>query len=185
MNELNNVRVAAIATDGVEQVELTEPAKALRDAGARVDVISPQGEKIQGFNHTDKANTISADRSLEDISPNEYDAVLLPGGAVNADFVRALPKQKEFLRAMDRDGKPFAVICHAPWELISAGIAQGRKMTSYHTIQDDVRNAGAYWVDEEVVVDGNLVTSRKPTDIPAFNREIIELFSRVPAVAST
>ena len=183
MPELDNIRVACIATEGVEQPELTEPVKALREAGAIVDVISPDGKPIQAFNHHDKGDQIPADRSLDDVQASEYDAVLLPGGALNADFMRAVPANLEFLGQMDAQGKPFAAICHAPWELVSAGIIEGRRMTSYYTIQDDLKNAGADWVDEEVVVDGSLVTSRQPDDIPAFNREMIRVFGRVPAGA--
>ncbi len=183
MADLSSIRVACIATDGVEQVELTEPLNALREAGAKVDVISPKGGQIQGFNHIDKADKIDVDRQLDEISANEYDAVLLPGGAVNADFMRMVPEQKHFLNQMAAADKPFAVICHAPWELVSAGLARGRRMTSYYTIQDDLRNAGAEWVDEQVVVDGNLVTSRQPDDIPAFTREMLNLFSKVPATS--
>lgn len=184
MAELEHTRVAVIATDGVEESELTEPVKTLKEAGARVDVISPKGKDIQAFHHHDKTKMIPVDRSLEDIRAEEYDAVVLPGGALNADFLRVVPKQQQFLKEMHDDGKPFAVICHAPWELVSAGLARGHRMTSYHTIQDDIRNAGAEWVDEEVVVDGNLVTSRQPGDLPAFNREMIRVFARVPAGAS-
>lgn len=181
MTQLNNLRVAVLATDGFEESELTEPVKALREAGARPEVISPKPGQIQAFKHHDKSIKVDVDRTLDDISADQYDAVLLPGGALNADTLRVEPKVQGFLRQMDRAGKPMAVICHAPWELISAGLAQGRTMTSYSTIQDDVRNAGATWVDQEVVVDGNLVTSRQPTDLPAFNREMLALFSRVPA----
>jgi protease I len=181
MAQLSNTRVAAIATDGFEEAELTEPVKALKDAGATVDVISTKRGNIQAFRHHDKSITVPVDRTLDEASPGEYDAVLLPGGALNADAIRVEPKLKSFLQESGSAGKPMAVICHAPWELISAGLAKGRTITSYHTIQDDVRNAGANWVDQEVVVDGNFVTSRQPSDIPAFNREMINLFARTPA----
>jgi protease I len=181
MAQLSNTRVAVIATDGFEEVELTEPVKALKDAGATVDVVSTKQGNIQAFRHHDKSITVPVDRTLDEVSPSEYDAVLLPGGALNADKIRVEPKLKSFLKESSSAGKPMAVICHAPWELISAGLAKGRTITSYHTIQDDVRNAGANWVDQEVVVDGNLVTSRQPSDIPAFNREMINLFARTPA----
>ena len=183
MAQLDGIRVAAIATDGVEETELTEPVKALREAGARVEVIAPKPGTIQAFNHLDKGSQIQADRTLDQASPDMFDAVLLPGGALNADFLRADRRLQEFLRGMANSRKPFAAICHAPWELISSGLAHGRRMTSYHTIQDDLRNAGAEWVDQEVVVEGDLVTSRKPDDIPAFNREMIRLFARIPAAA--
>jgi protease I len=181
MQELENYRVAVIATDGVEEVELVEPRKALNQAGAQTEVIAPKAGQIQGFNHHDKSSRLKVDRTLDQVSPDDYDAVLLPGGALNADEIRVDERLKRFLRAMQQAGKPMAVICHAPWELISAGLAKGRRLTSYHTIQDDLRNAGAEWEDREVVVDDNLVTSRKPDDIPAFNREMIKLFSRRPA----
>jgi protease I len=177
MDKLNGMRVAVIATDGFEEAELVEPVRALRRAGAQVDVVAPRGKQIQAFRHHDKSIKVDVDRTLDDADPEEYDAVMLPGGALNADALRVEPRLQEFLREMDDTGKPMAVICHAPWELISADLVDGRKLTSYHSIQDDLRNAGARWVDQEVVVDGNLVTSRKPTDLPAFNRAMIELMS--------
>jgi len=181
MADLHGVRVAIVATDGFEESELTEPRQALQEAGAQTEVIAPKSGQIQGFKHHDKSTKIDVDRTLDEIRAGEYDAVVLPGGALNADAIRIEPKLQGFLREMNSANKPMAVICHAPWELVSAGLAQGRTLTSYHTIQDDIRNAGATWVDREVVVDGNLVTSRKPTDIPAFNRELIGLLSKVPA----
>jgi protease I len=183
MSDLSNIRVAVIAGDGFEESELTEPVKALKEAGATVDVISPKGGQIQAFKHHDKSIKVDCNRTLDEVRPEEYDAVQLPGGALNADSIRMIPQLQSFLQAIDKAGKPIAAICHAPWELISAGLARGRTMTSYYTIQDDIRNAGGNWVDQEVVVDGNLVTSRKPDDIPAFNREMINLFSKVPAGA--
>jgi len=181
MAQLSNIRVAVIATDGFEEPELTEPVKALKDAGAQVDVVSLKKDDIQAFRHHDKSITVPVDRTLDEINANEYDGVVLPGGALNADTIRVEPKLQSFLRNFNSAGKPMAVICHAPWELVSAGLAQGRTMTSYFTIQDDIRNAGANWVDREVVVDRNLVTSRQPDDIPAFNREVFNLFARTPA----
>jgi protease I len=181
MAQLDTTRIALLATDGVEEAELTEPRKALQNAGARVDVISPKSGEIQAFKHDTKSLKIGVDRTLDDARPDEYDAIVLPGGALNADAMRMQPEVQSFIKAMHNAGKPFAVICHAPWELISAGLASGRTMTSYHTIQDDVRNAGATWVDQEVVVDGNLVSSRQPSDLPAFNREMLNLFSKTPA----
>jgi len=181
MNELNDLRVAVIATDGFEESELTEPVKALTEAGARVEIVSNKEDQIQAFRHHDKSIKVNVDRTLDDATPDQYDAVMLPGGALNADAIRVEPKLKSFLQQMQRAGKPMAVICHAPWELVSAGLAKGRTITSYYTIQDDIRNAGANWVDQEVVVDNNLVTSRQPGDLPAFNREMIKLFSRVPS----
>lgn len=181
MSDLQQLRAAIIAMDGFEESELIEPHKALVGAGAHVDVISARGGDIQGFQHHDKAGKVLVDKIFDQVRPGDYDALVLPGGALNADQARMEPKIRDFIREFDRDGKPMAVICHAPWELISAGVARGRRLTSWHTIQDDVRNAGADWVDREVVVDRNLVTSRGPQDLPAFNREMISLFSHVPA----
>ena len=185
MSQLQQIRVAIIALDGFEEAELTEPKQALEQAGAKVDVISAQPGEIQGFRHHDKAGKVRVDRTLDEASPNEYDALMLPGGALNADNARANPKVRQFIREMDRAGKPIAAICHAPWELVSAEMVRGRKVTSWHTVQDDIRNAGGEWVDREVVVDQNLVTSRGPKDLPAFNREMVALFSRVPVEAHT
>ncbi len=185
MAALENFKVAILATDGFEESELTEPAKTLGQAGAKVDVIAPKAGKIQAFQHFDKSITVPVDKTLDQANPNDYDALMLPGGALNADFMRAQPKALGFIRAMNQAGKPMAVICHAPWELISAGLVRGRTLTSYHTIQDDIRNAGGNWVDQEVVVDGNLVTSRQPSDLQAFNREMVRLFaSRRPQTAA-
>jgi len=183
MAQLSNVRVAVIATDGFEETELTEPVRALKEAGAQADVISLKSGQIQAFRHNDKGIMVNVDKTLDQVQPNQYDALLLPGGALNADQLRMEPKVQAFIRDVQSSGKPMAVICHAPWELISAGVAKGRTLTSYHTIQDDLRNAGANWVDQEVVEDGNLVTSRQPDDIPAFNQAMLRLFSRVPAAA--
>ncbi len=183
MAQLSNVRVAVIATDGFEETELTEPVRALKEAGAQADVISLKGGQIQAFRHNDKGIMVNVDKTLDQVQPNQYDALLLPGGALNADQLRMESKVQAFIRDVHSSGKPMAVICHAPWELISAGVAKGRTLTSYHTIQDDLRNAGANWVDQEVVEDGNLVTSRQPSDIPAFNGAMLRLFSRVPTAA--
>ncbi len=175
---LENMRIAILATDGVEQVELAEPRKAFEDAGARTILIAPGPGKIQGMKHHDKADKLDVDMKLDDVKPEDFDAVLLPGGALNADALRMNEKAREFVRAMDAAGKPFAIICHAPWLLVSAGLVKGRSMTSYHTIQDDMRNAGAQWSDKEVVIDRNWVMSRRPSDIQAFNREAIRLFAQ-------
>jgi protease I len=183
MSNLHQPHVAIIATDGVEEIELTGPLKALREAGARPDMISVHGGEIQGFRHHDKAGKIRVDRTLDEVSLNDYDALVLPGGALNADQMRTNAKVRQFIYEFDRGGLPIAAICHAPWELISAGIISGRTLTSWSTIQDDVRNAGGHWEDKEVVVDANLVTSRGPNDLPAFNREMLTLFSRIPAGA--
>ena len=174
---LDGVRVAILATDGVEDAELREPRRALQQAGAETVLFAPKEGSIQSFKHHDKADTFNVDMSLAEADPAQYDAVLLPGGALNADTLRVQTRAQEFVREMDRQAKPIAVICHAPWLLISAGCVRGRSITSYHTIQDDLRNAGAKWQDEEVVRDRNWVSSRQPSDIPAFNREMIQLFS--------
>ncbi|HEX8984785.1 MAG TPA: type 1 glutamine amidotransferase domain-containing protein [Bryobacteraceae bacterium] len=172
-----------IALDGFEEVELTEPRKALESVGAKVDVLSEKPGDIQGFHHHDKSGKVKVDRTLDDASPNEYDGLMLPGGALNADQARMNPKVRQFIREIDRARKPMAAICHAPWELISADVVKGRKLTSWPTIQDDIRNAGGRWEDSECVVDQNLVTSRGPRDLPAFNREMTNLFARMPAEA--
>jgi protease I len=179
MSELSGFRVAVLATDGFEEPELTEPVKALREAGATVTILSTRPGEIQGVRHDiDRTIKVKVDRPVRGARAEEFDAVLLPGGALNADAMRMVPEVQAFLRAMQDAGKPFAVICHAPWELVSAGLVLGRRLTSYHTIQDDVRNAGGHWVDREVVEDGNWVSSRQPSDIPAFNRAMLRLFSR-------
>ena len=176
-NEHNEQRIAILATDGFEEAELVEPMKALQAAGMQVDVIAPHDGQIQAFRHHDKSIMVSVTHALDQANPAEYSALVLPGGALNADDMRMLPKVQEFVRAFDAASKPMAVICHAPWELVSADRVRGRTLTSWPTLQDDIRNAGGTWVDREVVVDGNLVTSRKPDDLPAFNREMLTLFS--------
>lgn len=184
MAQLTDFRVAVLATDGVEETELTEPVKALRDAGARVTILSLEHGQIQAVRHDlDKTVKVKADGTIRDASAEEFDAVHLPGGTVNADTLRMAPEVQAFLRAMQDAGKPLSAICHAPWELVSAGLVRGRTLTSYHSIQDDVRNAGGNWLDREVVEDGNWVTSRSPGDLPAFNRAMLNLFARnlVPA----
>jgi protease I len=176
--KLEGMRVAILATNGVEQVELTEPRKALEEAGARTTLISTKPGKIKGMNHDQIANEFDVEMLLEDADPEEFDAVLLPGGALNADALRVENGAQEFVRYIDDSGKPIAVICHAPWLLISAGLVEGRTLTSYHTIEDDIRNAGGNWMDKEVISDQNWVSSRQPSDIPIFNREMINLFSQ-------
>jgi protease I len=180
MSDLRQLSVAVIATDGFEQAELDDPVKALRNAGAHVDIISDHAGEIQGFQHHDKARKVAVDRTLDEATPAAYDGLVLPGGALNADNMRGNAKVKQFIYEMDRASKPMAVICHAPWELISAGVVRGRTLTSWHTIQDDIVNAGGQWEDREVVIDMNLVTSRGPKDLPAFNREMLALLSRAP-----
>lgn len=174
---LYGIKVAVLTTDGVEQAELLEPKKAFEEAGATVLVISPKGGKIQGFKHYDKADQIPVDLELNRADPEHFDAVLLPGGALNADVLRIEKKAQEFVHEIDQQGKPIAVICHGPWLLVSAGLVKGRKLTSWPTLQDDIRNAGGEWEDREVLRDRNWVSSRKPDDIPAFNREMIRLLA--------
>lgn len=177
-NQLSGVRVAIVVSTDFEQAELVGPKQAFEQAGAKTTIISPNNGQITGVNHDEKADTFNVDLPLNQANPDDYDALLLPGGALNADFLRVVPEAQAFVKAFDSKKKPMAVICHAPWLLISAGLVKGRTMTSYNTIQDDIRNAGANWVDQEVVVDGNLVTSRKPDDIPAFNKAAIDLISK-------
>jgi protease I len=174
---LQGLRGAILATDGVEDAELKQPRKALDMAGAKTTLFAPKAGKIYSMNHHDKAAEYDVDESLDQARAEQFDAVLLPGGALNADTIRVHPRAQQFVRDMDKAGKPIAVICHAPWLLVSAGIVQGRTMTSYHTIQDDLRNAGAKWQDIEVLRDKNWVSSRQPSDIPAFNQAMTELFS--------
>jgi protease I len=179
MAELTGLHVAVLATDGFEEPELLEPVKALKEAGAKVTIVSPNRAEIQGVhNDLEKTVKVKVDRTLGDVRAEEFDAVLLPGGAVNADRMRTVPEVQTFLRAMQEAGKPIAAICHAPWELVSAGLVGGRTLTSYHTIRDDILNAEGIWEDREVVEDNNWVTSRQPSDIPAFNRAMINLFAR-------
>jgi protease I len=183
MTDVKNLRVAILATDGFEESELTEPARALQEAGAQVEIISLKSGEIQGFQHHDKGNTVKVDRVLDEVQAADYDALQLPGGGLNADALRVQPKVQAFVQEFQSQGKPIAVICHAPWILVSAGLVQGRTLTSYHTIQDDIRNAGGHWVDQEVVVDDNWVTSRQPEDLEAFNREMLNLFARLTPAA--
>ena len=180
---LKNKKVAILAADMFERVELEEPRKALEDAGADVEIVSIHDGEIQGFDHFDPANTVKVDRTVEEAAPDDYDALLVPGGVGNPDQLRGDENAVSFVRAFHRAGKPMAVICHGPWVLVESGAVRGRRLTSWPTLETDIRNAGGDWVDEEVVVDGNLVTSRKPDDIPAFNREMLRIFSgeRVPA----
>jgi protease I len=175
--QLSGMKVAALTVDGVEQVELLEPRKALEEAGAEVVVISEKPGEIQGFKHHDKADKIPVDLTFDKANPEDFDAVLLPGGALNADAIRIIPQAQEFVREADQAGKPIAVICHGPWLLVSSKLVKGRTITSWPTVQDDIRNAGGNWEDREVLRDRNWVSSRKPDDIPAFNREMINLFA--------
>ena len=175
-HDLDGFRVAILVDTDFEQVELTEPKKALDDAGATTRIVSPRPGPITGMKHDEKKDQFKVDLNLEQASPDDFDAVMLPGGALNADTLRMNERARDFVRRMDQAGKPLAVICHAPWLLASAGIAKGRRLTSYHTIQDDMRNAGAQWEDRDCIRDRNLVTSRQPSDLPVFNREMISMF---------
>ncbi len=177
MAELSGFRVAVLATDGFEEAELSEPVRALKQAGAHVTIVAPKEGKIQGFQHDDTSDRVRVDRTLNEVRADEFDGVQLPGGALNADAMRAIPQVTAVLKAVQEAGKPIAAICHAPWELISAGLVRGRTLTSYHTIRDDITNAGGTWLDREVVEDGTWVTSRQPSDLPAFNRAMIRLFA--------
>ena len=180
--KLNGVRVAILATQGFEQVELTEPKAALEEAGAKVDVVSPKAGiksgKIKGWNMTDWGESVKVDVELSDAKEGNYDALLLPGGVMNPDKLRMDPQAVAFVKSFFTASKPVAAICHGPWTLIEADVVRGRTMTSWPSLQTDLRNAGATWVDQEVTEDNGLVTSRKPDDIPAFNQRMIELFSK-------
>jgi protease I len=175
--QLAGLHVAILLSDDFEQVEMTEPRKALQQAGAQVSLIAPKPDPVHGIHHDKRGAAFNVDLTLDRADPADFDAVLLPGGALNADFLRAEPQAQAFVRQVDGAGKPMAIICHAPWLLVSAGLVKGRTMTSYHTIQDDLRNAGATWHDQPVVRDANWVMSRSPDDIPAFNQAMLDLFA--------
>jgi protease I len=176
-NELRNKRVAVLVENGFEQAELIEPKKALEAAGAKVDVVSPQRSKVKGWNHTNWGDELAVDRQLDGANPDDYDALFLPGGVMNPDSLRINQKAVQFVKTFVDNGRPIAAICHAPWTLIEAGATRGHKLTSWPSLKTDLKNAGANWVDQEVVVDNGLVTSRKPEDIPAFNKKMIEEFA--------
>jgi protease I len=177
-DELRGKRVAIlVANEGIEQVELVEPRKALEDAGAQVDLLAPEPGEAQAFNHLDKADRFPVDRAVGGASAGDYDALMLPGGVANPDNLRTHAEAVAFVQAFVNDGKPIAAICHAPWMLVEADVARGRTLTSWPSLRTDIRNAGGTWVDEQVVVDQGLVTSRKPADIPAFNDKMIEEFA--------
>ncbi|HKS14868.1 MAG TPA: type 1 glutamine amidotransferase domain-containing protein [Pseudomonas sp.] len=171
---LSGKRVAILVTDGFEQAELTGPRDALKQSGATVDIISEKAGKVRGWNHDKPADEFEVDTTFDDASQNVYDAVVLPGGVQNSDTIRLIPGAQHLVKSHDAAGKPLAVICHGGWLLVSSELVKGRRLTSYKTLKDDLRNAGAEWVDEEVVVDGNLISSRQPDDIPAFNQKLIE-----------
>lgn len=174
--ELKGKRIAVVATDGFEQSELTEPLKALRDAGAAVDVVAPGREPIQGMRHHDKGDRVDVDRTLDEARAADYDGLVLPGGVANPDALRTNKRAVAFVKHFFEAQKPVAAICHGPWTLIEADVVRGRTMTSWPSLKTDIRNAGGNWVDQEVVVDHGLITSRKPDDLPAFCRKTIEEF---------
>jgi protease I len=176
-NKLQGKRVAFLATDMVEQVELTEPWKAVEDEGARPELVSLREGEIQGFEHYDKADTFKVDHTVEEASAGAYDALVIPGGVGNPDEMRTDENAITFVREFFEQGKPVGVICHGPWMLVESGVVRGRRVTSWPSLRTDIRNAGGNWVDEEVVVDQGLVTSRNPDDLPAFNAKIVEEFA--------
>jgi protease I len=176
--ELNGMKVAVLATDGVEQIELDRPWQALEEAGAEPELVSLEGGTITAYDHIDKGDTRTVDAVVSSADPDAYGALVLPGGVINGDFLRADADAVAFVKAFFEAGKPVAAICHAPWVLAEADVVKGRRMTSWPSLQTDLRNAGAEWVDEEVVIDGNLVTSRKPDDLDAFSAAMVEEFAR-------
>jgi len=180
---LNGKKVAILAADMFERVELEDPRKALEEAGATTEVVSIHDGEIQGFDHFDPAKKVKVDKTVEEVSPDDYDALLVPGGVGNPDQLRGDENAVAFVRDFHAAGKPMAVICHGPWVLVEAGLARDRTLTSWPTLQTDIRNAGGEWVDREVVSEDGIVTSRKPDDIPAFNEKMIELFAQAPVRA--
>jgi protease I len=178
---LQSRKIAILVTDGFEYVELVKPRKALDNAGAKTSLVSPKPDRVRGWNFTDWGDELSVDVQLDSANSADFDALLLPGGVINPDSLRIQPKAISFVKSFFDAGKPVAAICHGPWTIINAGAARGRRMTSWPSLEIDLRNAGAQWVDEEAVTDQGLVTSRKPDDIPAFNRAMVELFTRAQA----
>jgi protease I len=176
-NTLQGKKVAILVAEGFEQVEMTEPKAALEAAGAQTSIVSPAEGQVQAWKHFDKADTFKVDVPLKSARADDFDALLLPGGVANPDQLRMIPEAVSFVRAFFQAGKPVAAICHAPWTLIEAGVVKGRTLTSWPSLKTDLINAGARWVDQEVVTDNGLVTSRKPADLPAFNRKMIEEFA--------
>lgn len=182
--QLNGLRVAILATDGFEQAELESPKEALEQAGVTVDIVSDKADTVQGYEHIDKGRAVRVDKTFEQASADDYDAVVLPGGVINGDAIRMLARAQSFVKSANDANKPIAVICHGGWLPISSGIVKGRTMTSWPTLQDDLRNAGAQWVDKQVCQDGNLITSRKPDDLPAFNQALLAALSKAPKRAA-
>jgi len=172
--QLDGKRVAFLVTDGFEQVELTGPREALENSGAVVDILGEKDGKVRGWNHDEPADAFDLDATFDSADLDLYDALVLPGGVQNSDTIRIIPGAQKLVKSHAAAGKPLAVICHGAWLLVSSGLVKGKRMTSYKTLQDDIRNAGGQWVDEQVVVDGNLITSRQPDDIPAFNEQLIK-----------
>jgi len=177
MKKLTDVKIAILVADGFEQVELTEPKKALENAGATVEIVSPNDNKVKAWDKKDWGIELNVDKQLDKANADDYHGLVLPGGQINPDKLRAIDKAVAFTKAFFEKGKPVAAICHGPWILIEADVVAGRNMTSYHSIKTDLKNAGANWIDEEVVVDGGLITSRNPGDLDAFNKKIIEEFA--------
>jgi protease I len=176
-HRLDGKHIAILVAEGFERVELVEPRQALLDAGASVAIVSPEKDSVAAFNHHDRADDFPVDVPLDAANANDYDALLLPGGALNPDSLRMLPAAVSFVKGFFKEAKPVAAICHAPWTLIEAGVVRGRTLTSWPSLQTDLKNAGAMWVDREAVVDGQLLTSRNPDDIPAFNERMLDLFA--------
>jgi len=183
--QVNEMKIAILVDDLFEQAELAEPKKALEAAGATVHIVSPKGPRLTGMKHNEKGDSFNVDVPLAEARPDDYDGLVLPGGVINADTLRTNETAQAFTKAIDGAGKPLAVVCHGPWLLISADLASGRTLTSWPSLEDDLRNAGATWVDREVVSDGNWTSSRKPDDLPAFNREFIAALQRAPAQRET
>ena len=174
MGKLDGKKIAFLATDGVEQVELTEPWKAIQEAGAEVELVSLAAGEIQGVNHMEKGETFRVDKAAADARPTDYDGLVLPGGVANPDYLRMNEDAVRFVRSFFEEGKPVGAICHGPWTLVEADVVRGRTLTSWPSLRTDIRNAGGTWVDEEVRVDAGLVTSRKPDDLPAFTTKLVE-----------
>lgn len=178
--QLDGLRVAILVSDLFEQAELAEPQRALEDAGAQTTIIAPKGPSVRGMHHEKIGDSFSVEMLLHDASALDFDALVLPGGTMNADALRMVELAQRLVQDFDAAGKPIGVICHGPWLLVSAGLVEGRTLTSWPSLQDDIRNAGGNWVDREVVVDANWISSRKPDDLPAFNHELIDALARAP-----